>query len=60
MAAASGTSYRLLETVADRIASVVLDELHPKWIRVRVTKLKPAGLGVPASFEVERGADDAG
>lgn len=55
VAVATGSSFRLLETLADRIASAILDELRPSWVRVRVTKLRPEGLGVPASLEVERG-----
>ncbi|MGH2377696.1 MAG: dihydroneopterin aldolase [Candidatus Limnocylindria bacterium] len=54
---ATRNSYRLLETLADRIAVAILDELHPAWVRVRVTKLRPAGLGLPASVEVERSAE---
>jgi dihydroneopterin aldolase len=52
---AEGSSYRLLETLADRIASGILEELDPQWVRVRVTKLRPEGVGVPASVEVVRG-----
>lgn len=54
---ATGSSFRLLETLAERIASQVLDRLHPSWVRVRVTKLRPEGVGVPASIEIERRAD---
>lgn len=56
VAVAAGSSYRLIETLAERIASAILDELHPRWVRVRVTKLRPEGVGVPASVEIERGA----
>ena len=55
VAVATGSSFRLLETLAERIASAILDELHPSWVRVRVTKLRPEGVGVPASVEIERG-----
>lgn len=51
-------SYKLVETIAERIADAVLDELHPRWVQVRVTKLEPEGLGVPASVEVERWDDE--
>lgn len=36
-------------------SSAILEELHPGWVRVRVTKLRPEGLGVPASVEIMRG-----
>jgi dihydroneopterin aldolase len=57
VAAATGSPVRLIETLADRIAQAVLDELHPAWTRVRVTKLRPGRLEVPASVEVDRGAE---
>jgi dihydroneopterin aldolase len=55
VAVATGGSYRLIETMAERIARAIIDELRPRWLRVRVTKVNPPGLGVPASVEVERG-----
>ncbi len=48
-------SYRLLETVAERVAQAVLAELQPRWVRVRITKLAPGGVPEPASVEIERG-----
>lgn len=53
---ASGGPYRLLETMAERIAAAIIDELGTAWLRVRVTKLRPPGVGLPASVEIERGA----
>jgi dihydroneopterin aldolase len=53
---ATGGSYRLLETLAERIAQAILSELRPSWLRVRVTKLAPEGVGGPASVEIERGS----
>lgn len=55
VAAAQAGPYRLLETLAERVAGAILAELRPRWVRVRVTKLRPEGVGVPASVEVERG-----
>ncbi len=55
IAVATGSSYRLIETLAERIASAILEQLGPQWVRVRVTKLRPEGVGVPASVEIERG-----
>jgi 7,8-dihydroneopterin aldolase/epimerase/oxygenase len=55
IAAITGGSYRLLETVAERIAHAILAELRPRWVRVRVTKLMPEGVGTPASVEILRG-----
>jgi dihydroneopterin aldolase len=43
------SSYRLLETLAEHIASRVLGELGTTWVRVKVTKLR-----IPASVEIER------
>ena len=54
-----GPSRHLLETLADEIAGRVLAEIAPEWIRVRVTKLAPAGFEGPAAVEVRR-ARDAG
>lgn len=51
----TGGSYRLLETVAERVAQAVLAELRPPWMRVRVTKIAPGGASEPASVEIERG-----
>lgn len=59
VAEVESASYRLLETLAERIASRILDEASPAWIRVRATKLRPPGMGSPASVEVERRASDA-
>jgi len=53
---ATSGPYHLLETLAERIARAIIDELGPAWLRVRVTKLRPPGVGVPASVEIERGA----
>jgi dihydroneopterin aldolase len=55
VAAAREGPYRLVETIAERIACRILDELVPAWVRVRVTKVDPPGLGIPASVEIERG-----
>lgn len=49
-----GPSCRLVETLAERIARRILDEVGPAWVRARVTKLRPPGMGSPASVEVER------
>ena len=56
VAVAERGSFRLLETLAERIAVAILDEVRAPWLRVRVTKLHPPGVGVPASVEIERGA----
>ncbi len=50
-------SYRLIESLAEGIARRVLAELSPRWVRVKVTKLRPASLGIPASVEIERSPD---
>ncbi len=55
VSAITGSSYRLLETVAERVAQAILAELRPRWVRVRITKLAPEGLGIPASVEIVRG-----
>lgn len=49
-----GPSRTLVETLADTIASRIVAELGPAWVRVRVTKLEPPGLGAQASVEVTR------
>lgn len=54
VAEVEGPSCRLLETLAERIARRILDDVRPAWVRVRVTKLRPPGMGSPASVEVER------
>ncbi len=58
-----GTSRHLLETLADTIARRVLAEVGVAWVRVRVTKVAPAGWEGPAAVEVRRGrpsGDDSG
>jgi dihydroneopterin aldolase len=49
-----GPSRHLLETLADEIASRILTEVAPDWIRVRVTKLAPPAFEGPAAVEVLR------
>lgn len=49
-----GPSRVLVETLADMIASRIVAELAVRWVRVRVTKIAPPGLGAGASVEVER------
>ena len=50
-------SYRLIESLAEGIARRILIELRPRWVRLKVTKLRPGSLGIPASVEIERGPD---
>jgi dihydroneopterin aldolase len=57
VATATASSYRLLETLAERTAQAILEQLGPRWVRVRVTKLRPDSLGIPASIEIERGSE---
>lgn len=52
-----GPSRHLLETLANEIASRILTELAPGWIRVRVTKLAPPGFEGAAAVEVRRTRD---
>lgn len=49
-----GPPRALVETLADAIASRIVAELGVRWVRVRVTKVSPPGLGASASLEVER------
>jgi dihydroneopterin aldolase len=49
-----GPSRHLLETLADQIATRILAEVAPEWIRVRVTKLAPPGFEGAAAVEVRR------
>jgi dihydroneopterin aldolase len=53
-----GPSRHLLETLANEIASRILTEVAPGWIRVRVTKLAPPGFEGAAAVEVRRTRDD--
>lgn len=55
VAVATGGPYHLIETLAERIARAIGDELGPRWMRVRVTKLHPPGVGAAATVEIERG-----
>lgn len=56
LAVLAGPPRRLLETLADEIASRIRDDVGVPWVRVRVTKLRPPGLAGSASVEVFRGA----
>jgi dihydroneopterin aldolase len=49
-----GPSRHLLETLADEIASRILAEVVPDWVRVRVTKLAPPSFEGAAAVEVRR------
>ncbi len=52
---AQGRPYRLLETLAEGIASLVLGEAGTPWVRVRVKKRALEGVGY-AAVVVERAA----
>ena len=52
---AQGRPYRLLETLAEEIASLVLGEAGTPWVRVRVKKRALPGVGY-AAVELERTA----
>lgn len=56
LAVLGGPPRRLLETLADEIATRIRDEVGVPWVRVRVTKVRPPGLAGSASVEVLRGA----
>jgi dihydroneopterin aldolase len=49
-----GPSRHLLETLADEIASRILAEVVPDWVRVRVAKLAPPSFEGAAAVEVRR------
>ena len=51
-----GPPRKLVETLAEEIAARALDAARVPWVRVRVTKARPASLGAPASIEVVRRA----
>ena len=50
---AQSRPYRLLETLAEEIASLVLGEAGTPWVRVRVKKRALPGVGY-AAVEIER------
>jgi dihydroneopterin aldolase len=55
-----GPSRQLIETLADDLASRVLETVGCAWVRVRVTKLRPGSIEAEATVEVRRprvGAD---
>ncbi|MBI2104477.1 MAG: dihydroneopterin aldolase [Candidatus Omnitrophica bacterium] len=52
---AQSRPYRLLETLAEEIASLVLGEAGTPWVRVRVKKQALPGVGY-AAVEIERAA----
>lgn len=54
LAVLEGPPRRLLETLADEIATRIRDDLGRPWVRVRVTKVHPSGLTGSASVEVVR------
>jgi dihydroneopterin aldolase len=55
-----GPPRHLLETLADEIASRILAEVAPSWVRVRVTKLAPPGFEGAAAVEVRRARESGG
>jgi len=63
LAILAGPPRRLLETLADEIATRIRDDVGVPWVRVRLTKVHPSGLSGSASVEVVRAvpsADGAG
>jgi len=55
-----GPPRHLLETLADEMATRILAEIAPSWVRVRVTKLAPPGLEGAAAVEVRRESETGG
>ena len=53
------SSFRLVETLAERIAALVLDEFHVPWVRVKLDKTGAlrGARGVGVVIERERKAD---
>ena len=49
-----GPSRRLVETLADDLATRVLEDVGCAWVRVRVTKLRPGSIDGEAAVEVRR------
>jgi len=49
-----GPPRQLIETLAEEIAVRILTELRPSEVRVKVTKVRPEGIGGPASIELSR------
>jgi dihydroneopterin aldolase len=52
--------FKLVETVADRLADLLMSEYQPSWLRLEVQKPLPLSGGHVAGVAVERGIRDSG
>jgi dihydroneopterin aldolase len=57
---AEASRFRLVETLAERIAERVLREFGRPWVRVRVVKRGAVRFAREVGVEIERGARDGG
>ncbi len=51
-----GSSYQLVETLAERLAAMILAEHGTPWVRVRVSKPGAVRFSDEVGVEIERGA----
>ncbi|CAK0748622.1 Dihydroneopterin aldolase [Gammaproteobacteria bacterium] len=51
-----GSEFQLVETLAERIAIILLAEFHIPWVRVRVNKQGAVGSARDVGVIIERGA----
>jgi dihydroneopterin aldolase len=50
------SEYQLVETLAERVADIVLNEFHVPWVRVRVNKPGAVRYAGDVGVVIERGA----
>lgn len=52
------SQFQLVETLAERIAGIVLDEFAVRWVRVRINKKGALRHATDVGVEIERGTRD--
>jgi 7,8-dihydroneopterin aldolase/epimerase/oxygenase len=52
----SASEFQLVETVAYRLADLLVDEFKPSWLKLEVQKPRPLSGGHVVGVSVERGA----
>ena len=50
-----GSDFRLIETMAERIAELVMREFHVKWLRLRLSKPGAVAQAADVGVMIERG-----
>ena len=53
-----GSDFQLIETMAERVAELVMREFHVKWLRLRLSKPGAVAQAADVGVMIERGVQD--